>query len=120
MGPKPTRRPMSVSWLRPLKSLAKADYVQLCQWALHVEGATQQRVYFHGSGTRGGPSRGSMAHHAMGAKRCYAVQNALQWLSIRGTPSAYTWDQFLEHDVSTLADSCTLSFFAGQVSNTFV
>ena len=68
VGPKPTRRPMSVSWLRPLKGLAKADYVQLCQWASHVEGATQQRVYFHGLGTRGGPSRGSMAHHAMGAK----------------------------------------------------
>ena len=53
-------------------------------------GTTQQRVYFHGLGTRDGPSRGSMAHNAMGVKRCYGVQNALRWLFIKGTPSAYT------------------------------
>ena len=95
--------------------------MQLCQWASHVERAIQQvHVYFHRLGTRGGPSRRSMTHHAMGAEQCYAVQNALRWLSIRGTPSAYTWDQFLERDVFALADSSTLSFFVGQVSSTFV
>ena len=46
VGPKPTHRPMSVSWLRPLKGLVKADYVQLCQWASHVEGATQIACIF--------------------------------------------------------------------------
>ena len=96
---KPTRRQMTISWLRPLKGLSSGDYQLLCSRAALGRGATRQQVYFHGYG-RAQPHMMTLQDNAQRLKQRYAVRNALRYLNIKSNITAWSWKEFMEYPLT--------------------
>ena len=111
---KPTRRQMTISWLRPLMGLSSGDYQLLCSRAALGRGATRQQVYFHGYG-RAQPHMTTMQDNAQRLKQRYAVRNALRYLNIKSNIIAWSWKEFMEYSLTpALANKHTVKFFVQQ------
>lgn len=104
----PKKLPMTINWLRPLRSLQDKDFEEIIQLALYDHGRKRQRLYFHNV-DKPHPQKNTLEYVSMRLRQRYAVRNALRWLEIEGRTSGYKkMEEFMNINVERFGGHDTL------------